>query len=104
MTRAQKRLDEGRVIVADGGTGALVTASVSRLRCPEEANLKAPEAVVGVHLGFIRAGAELIEANTFGANRRKLSAQLLDDRLEEILDVGVRLAREARDVSGQPVL
>ena len=104
MSRALERLDEGRVIVADGGTGALVTAAVPRLRCPEEANLKAPEAVVGVHLGFIRAGAELIEANTFGANRRKLSAQLLDDRLEEILEAGVRLAREARDVSGQPVL
>jgi methionine synthase / methylenetetrahydrofolate reductase(NADPH) len=104
MSRAQERLDEGRVIVADGGTGALVTAAVPRLRCPEEANLKAPEAVVGIHLGFIRAGAELIEANTFGANRRKLSAQLLDDRLEEILEGGVRLAREARDVSGQPVL
>ena len=104
MSRAQERLDEGRVIVADGGTGALVTAAVPRLRCPEEANLKAPEAVVGVHLGFIRAGAELLEANTFGANRRKLSAQLLDDRLEEIVEAGVRLAREARDVSGQPVL
>ena len=104
MSRALERLDEGRVIVADGGTGALVTAAVPRLRCPEEANLKAPEAVVGVHLGFIHAGAELIEANTFGANRRKLSAQLLDDRLEEIVEAGVRLAREARDVSGQPVL
>jgi homocysteine S-methyltransferase len=104
MSGALERLEEGRVIVADGGTGALVTAAVPRLRCPEEANLKAPEAVVGVHLGFIRAGAELIEANTFGANRRKLSAQLLDDRLQEIVEAGVRLAREARDISGQPVL
>src|SRR5512132_59747 len=104
MSRAQERLNEGTVIVADGGTGALLTAAVSRLRCPEEANLKAPEAVVKVHLGFIRAGAELIEANTFGANRRKLSAQLLDDRLEEIVETGVKLAREARDVSGSPVL
>ena len=92
------------MLVADGGTGALITASVPRLRCPEEANLKAPESVVSVHLGFIRAGAELIEANTFGANRRKLSAQLLDDRLEEIVEGGVKLAREARDVSGRPVL
>jgi homocysteine S-methyltransferase len=104
MGRAQERLDEGRVIVGDGGTGALVTAAVPRLRCPEEANLKDPEAVVAVHLAFIRAGAELIETNTFGANRRKLSAQLLDDRLEEIVETGVRLAREARDVSGRPVL
>jgi homocysteine S-methyltransferase len=104
MSRAQERLNEGTVIVADGGTGALLTAAVSRLRCPEEANLKAPEAVVKVHLGFIRAGADLIEANTFGANRRKLSAELLDDKLEEILESGVKLAREARDVSGSEVL
>jgi homocysteine S-methyltransferase len=97
-------LQDGRVIVADGGTGALITAAVPRLRCPEEANLKAPEAVVNVHLGFIRAGAELIEANTFGANRRKLSAQLLEDRLDEIVESGVKLAREAREVSGRPVL
>jgi methionine synthase / methylenetetrahydrofolate reductase (NADH) len=104
MSRALERLQEGRVLVADGGTGALITAGVPRLRCPEEANLKAPEAVVNVHLGFIRAGAELIEANTFGANRRKLSAQLLDDRLEEIVEGGVKLAREAREICGRPVL
>jgi homocysteine S-methyltransferase len=104
MTRALERLTNGPVIVADGGTGALITTAVARLRCPEEANLKAPEAVVSVHLGFIRAGAELIEANTFGANRRKLAAQLLDDRLEEIVEGGVKLAREARDVAGRDVL
>jgi methionine synthase I (cobalamin-dependent)/5,10-methylenetetrahydrofolate reductase len=104
VSRALERLGQDRVLVADGGTGAMLTGAVPRLRCPEEANLKAPEAVVSVHLGFIRAGAELIEANTFGANRRKLSAQLLDDRLEEIVERGVKLAREAREVSGQAVL
>ncbi|MEX0816308.1 MAG: bifunctional homocysteine S-methyltransferase/methylenetetrahydrofolate reductase [Gaiellales bacterium] len=104
MSRALERLGQDRVLVADGGTGAMLTAAVSRLRCPEEANLKAPEAVVSIHLGFIRAGAELIETNTFGANRRKLSALLLDDRLEEIVERGVKLAREAREVSGQAVL
>jgi len=104
MSRALERLEEGRVIVADGGTGALITASVPRLRCPEEANLKARfPAPVPVD-SRIRAGAELIETNTFGANRRKLSAQLLDDRLAEIVENGVRLAREARDVSGRQVL
>src|SRR5215218_449947 len=104
MSRALERLSEGAVLVADGGTGALLTAAVPRLRCPEEANLKAPEAVIGVHAGFIRAGAELIEANTFGANRRKLSVQFLDDRLEEIVERGVKLAREAREITGAPVL
>jgi methionine synthase I (cobalamin-dependent)/5,10-methylenetetrahydrofolate reductase len=104
MSRFLERLAENRVVVGDGGTGALLTTLVSRLRCPEEANLKAPESVIAVHTGFIRAGAELIETNTFGANRRKLSAQFLDDQLEEIVSRGVKLAREAREVSGAAVL
>ena len=104
MSRLEERLAEDRVLVADGGTGALLAAAVPRLRCPEEANLKAPEAVIGVHAGFIRAGAELIEANTFGANRPKLSARFLEDRLEEIVERGVKLAREAREITGAPVL
>jgi homocysteine S-methyltransferase len=104
MSRALERLSAGPVVVGDGGTGALLTAAVARLRCPEEANLKAPEAVVKVHVGFIRAGAEMIEANTFGANRRKLASHFLDDRLEEIVESGVKLAREAREVAGSPVL
>jgi methionine synthase / methylenetetrahydrofolate reductase(NADPH) len=104
MSRFEERLGEERVIVGDGGTGALLTAAVPRLRCPEEANLKSPEAVIGVHAGFIRAGAELIETNTFGANRRKLSTQFLDDRLEEIVERGVKLAREAREIAGVAVL
>jgi methionine synthase / methylenetetrahydrofolate reductase(NADPH) len=104
LSRALERISTGPVVVADGGTGALLSARVARLRCPEEANLKAPETVVGVHLAFIRAGAELIETNTFGANRRKLSANLLDDRLAEIIENGVKLAREAREVAGTPIL
>ena len=104
MSRALERISTGPVVVADGGTGALLSTRVARLRCPEEANLKAPETVVGVHLAFIRAGAELIETNTFGANRRKLSANLLDDRLAEIIENGVKLAREAREVAGAPIL
>jgi methionine synthase I (cobalamin-dependent)/5,10-methylenetetrahydrofolate reductase len=104
MSRFHDRLGDDRILVGDGGTGALLSAAVPRLRCPEEANLKASEAVISVHAGFIRAGAELIEANTFGANRRKLSAQFLDDRLEEIVERGVKLAREAREITGEPVL
>ncbi len=103
MSRFLERLQSGPVLVGDGGTGALLSARVPRLRVPEEANLRSPEAVIGVHAGFIRAGADLIEANTFGANRRKLSAHLLDDELEEIVERGVKLAREAREICGQPV-
>jgi methionine synthase / methylenetetrahydrofolate reductase(NADPH) len=103
MTRFLERLASGPPLVADGGMGALLASAVDRLRCPEEANVKAPEAVVDVHLGYIRAGAELIETNTFGANRPKLAEHFLDDSLEQINSAAVKLAREAREVSGKEV-
>ena len=83
--------------------GALLAAAVPGLRCPEEANVRAPESVVAVHASYIRAGAELIETNTFGANRRKLASHLLEDELERLNSEGVRLAREAREVAGRDV-
>jgi methionine synthase / methylenetetrahydrofolate reductase (NADH) len=101
--RFETRLLDGPPLVADGGMGALLTAAVPRLRSPEEANLRAPEAVVSLHASFIEAGAELIETNTFGANRRKLSGHYLEDELERINSIGVKLAREARELSGRDV-
>jgi methionine synthase I (cobalamin-dependent)/5,10-methylenetetrahydrofolate reductase len=101
--RFLERLESGPVIVADGGMGALITSAVPRLRCPEEANLRAPEAVVSLHVGYIKAGAELIETNTFGANRRKLASQYLEEEFEAINSTAARLAREAREISGKEV-
>src|SRR5213596_1085572 len=83
--------------------GSLITAAVPRLRTPVEANLRAPEAVVSLHVSFINAGAELIETNTFGANRRKLAHNFLEDELEALNCAGVKLAREAREVTGREV-
>jgi homocysteine S-methyltransferase len=103
VSRFLDRLASGPPIVADGGTGALLSGAVPGLRCPEEANLRAPESVVAVHTSYIAAGAELIETNTFAANRRKLARFLLDDAFEEINSAGVRLAREAREVTGRDV-
>jgi homocysteine S-methyltransferase len=103
MSRFLDRLASGPPVVADGGMGALISAAVPRLRSPEEANLRAPQAVVSLHLGFINAGAELIETNSFGANRRKLSVHYLEDELEAINSTAVRLAREAREVAGRDI-
>src|SRR6266540_2238940 len=89
------RLADGPPICGDGGMGALITSAVHRLRCPES--------VLSLHLGFVRAGAELIETNTFGANRRKLAQHYLEDELEQINSAAVKLAREAREVSGREV-
>src|SRR5262245_62262251 len=84
--------------------GTLITSAVPRLRCPEEANIRAPESVLSLHVGFIRAGAEVIETNTFGANRRKLATRFLEDEIERINSEAVKIAREARQVSGEQVL
>jgi homocysteine S-methyltransferase len=102
-SRFEDRLGHGEIVVADGGMGMLVSSAVPRLRCPEEANLRAPESVVTLHTSFIRAGADLIETNTFGANRRKLSQLYLEGDFERINSAGVKLAREAREVSGRDV-
>ncbi|HZT53842.1 MAG TPA: bifunctional homocysteine S-methyltransferase/methylenetetrahydrofolate reductase [Gaiellaceae bacterium] len=103
MSRFLERLAREPPIVADGGMGALLASAVPGLRCPEEANLRAPESVLEVHLGYIRAGAELIETNTFGANRAKLARQFLAEELEAINAAAVRIAREAREVGGRDV-
>ena len=97
------RLREGAPLVGDGGTGVLLQAAVPGLRVPEEANLRAPESVVSLHLGFIRAGADVIETNTFGANRAKLRSHFLEEELEAINQAAVKVAREAREISGRDV-
>jgi homocysteine S-methyltransferase len=101
--RFVERLKHGPPIVADGGMGVLVSSAVSRLRCPEEANLRAPESVVSLHASFIRAGSDLIETNTFGANRHKLRAHYLEDDVARINEAAVKIAREAREVAGKDV-
>jgi methionine synthase / methylenetetrahydrofolate reductase(NADPH) len=83
--------------------GVLVSGAVPRLRCPEEANLRAPEAVISLHVSFINAGADLIETNTFGANRRKLAEHFLEDEVENINSAAVKLARQAREISGRDI-
>jgi methionine synthase / methylenetetrahydrofolate reductase(NADPH) len=102
-TPFQKRLQNGPIVVGDGGMGTLISGAVPRLRFPEEANLTSPETVVSLHVSFIKAGADLIETNTFGANRRKLAAHYLEDDVAQINSAAVKLAREAREIAGRDV-
>jgi len=103
MARTLQRLGV-EPLVSDGGMGSLLQTAVVRARCPEEANLIAPEQVVALHVAFIRAGSDLILTNTYGANPAKLAPHKLDDRSEAINQAGVKLAREAREVAGRDVL
>jgi methionine synthase I (cobalamin-dependent)/5,10-methylenetetrahydrofolate reductase len=89
-------LDPAQVIVADGAMGTMLYArGVFINQCYDELNLRAPELVRGVHEEYVRAGAELIETNSFGANRAKLTQYGLESQVAEINRAAARLAREA---------
>jgi methionine synthase / methylenetetrahydrofolate reductase(NADPH) len=85
-----------RAIVADGAMGTMLySKGVFINRCYDELNLSSPDLVKGIHLEYAKAGAEILETNTFGANRTRLSAHGLADKLKAINRAGVRIAREA---------
>jgi homocysteine S-methyltransferase len=87
---------ERRVLVCDGAMGTMLYArGVFLNRSFDELNLTQPDLVTEVHHAYVRAGADVIETNTFGANRIKLSTFGLADRTAEINTEGARLARRA---------
>jgi len=97
-TRAQEFRDQlsRRVLVADGAMGTMLYArGVFLNRSFDELNLSAPDLVRGIHQDYIKAGSEILETNTFGANRVRLAAFGMAEKLKEINRAGVRLAREA---------
>lgn len=96
------RLTRGPIL-CDGAMGTLLYArGISFDRCFDEQNVSNPALVLEIHGDYIRAGAEIIETNTFGANRFKLARYRLEDRVREINLRGVKLAREAREIAGEP--
>lgn len=98
------RLEQGRVVLADGAMGTqLYERGVATDRCFDAHNLEGPHLVEQIHRDYIRAGAELIETNTFGANRYRLGSFGLEDRVREINQKGARIARGAREISGEAV-
>jgi homocysteine S-methyltransferase len=98
-----ERLQRG-VILADGAMGTqLYARGVPYERCFDEVNLTEPALVQRIHREYIRAGAELIETNTYGANRFKLAQFGLEDRVRDINFRAVKLAREAREECGEAV-
>ena len=86
-----------KILVADGAMGSLLYESVGPQRSLEEMNSTHAELVFGVHQAYIEAGAQIIETNTFGANRYKLEPLGLEDRVAELNHRGVKIAREARE-------
>lgn len=95
MKNFLESLDE-RVLVCDGAMGTMLYArGVFINRCFESLNQTNPDLVVDVHLEYLKAGADVIETNTFGANRMKLRGFGLGDQVHDINLAGARLARRA---------
>ncbi len=84
------------VLVVDGAMGTqLYDRGVLYSACFEELNTSRPELVAKVHEDFVRAGAQVIETNTFGANALRLEKYGLQSRVHELNTAGVRVARAA---------
>src|SRR5277367_5700346 len=85
-----------RIIVADGAMATMLySRGVFINRCFDELNLSSPDLVRQVHRDYAEAGAEILETNTFGANRLRLAGFGFSEKLLSINEAGVRLAREA---------
>jgi len=95
MTRFAE-LFADRPVLADGAMGTLLYArGVAGSRCIDDLNLSEPNLILSIHEEYLQAGAELLETNTFGANRIRLSRHGLSAKIAEINRAGVSLARQA---------
>jgi methionine synthase / methylenetetrahydrofolate reductase(NADPH) len=101
-----RELLEDRVLIGDGAMGTLLGERGVGFGHPyARANLSHPEMVAGIHEEYLRAGAGVIETNTFSANRFKLETHDLEERVREVNFAGARLARDAvKNAGGEGTL
>lgn len=98
-----ERLAQAKPILSDGAMGTLLVqrGNISLNKCFDQLNLTQPALVEGAHSDYIDAGAEIIETNTFGANRFKLGEYGLTANVKEINQTGVRLVKQAIEKSNR---
>ena len=95
MYKLLDKLEE-KILLLDGAMGTeLQKRRLKPGDCPEKLNLTRPDVIYQVHKSYVDAGSDIIQANTFGANRFKLSEYDLQDRIADIIKEGVALARSA---------
>jgi methionine synthase I (cobalamin-dependent)/5,10-methylenetetrahydrofolate reductase len=96
--RTLKDIFAGRPVLCDGAMGTVLYArGVFINRCYDELNLSDPALILSIHEEYLQSGAEILETNTFGANRFRLARHGLASRTAEINQAGVRLARQAAE-------
>ncbi len=103
MSRLAERLAD-HVLVADGAMGSELLTRLPSGSTLDLAAVEHPAEVLEIHLAFLKVGAELIETATFGASRPRLAVHRADHLVEEVNSRAVKLARDARDLSGKDCL
>jgi methionine synthase / methylenetetrahydrofolate reductase(NADPH) len=95
-TKLERLLDPHAIVVFDGAMGTMLySKGVFINQCYDELNLRAPDLVRDIHKQYVAAGADVIETNSFGANRLKLTQHGLQEQTRELNVAAARLAREA---------
>jgi homocysteine S-methyltransferase len=101
----ERLLDPARITIFDGAMGTMLyNEGVFINQCYDELNLRAPDLIRKIHRAYIKAGAEIIETNSFGANRVKLTQYGLESQVKEINRAAAALAKEVALDAGRPVL
>ena len=98
-------LAQKRALFSDGAMGTMLSQRLpAGLSCLDCTNLDYPKVIESIHSEYILAGSDMVQTNTFGANRFKLAQHGLEDQLEQINSAGVEIARSAVSASGRNIM
>src|SRR4051812_37025338 len=95
-TKLERLLDPNAIVMFDGAMGTMLyNKGVFINQCYDELALRQPDLVREIHAQYVKAGADVIETNSFGANRLKLTQYGLQDQARELNRAAAKVAREA---------
>jgi homocysteine S-methyltransferase len=104
MSRSVRDRFADHIVVADGAMGSELLSRLPAGTPLDLAVREHPDEILAVHLAYLEAGAELLETATFDSSRPRLNRHRAGDLVEEINSQAVKLAREAREISGRDCL
>ncbi|HEY2854827.1 MAG TPA: bifunctional homocysteine S-methyltransferase/methylenetetrahydrofolate reductase [Gemmatimonadaceae bacterium] len=101
----ERLVDPERIVLFDGAMGTMLyQRGVFINQCYDELSIRSPDLVRDIHRAYAKAGAEVLETNSFGANRMKLTQYGLEGQVVAINRAAAQLAREVADSAGHSVV